>query len=333
MEMMLPDLWFVLIGFVLFLALTLDGYDLGIGILSLFTKDENRRDIFMGSIGGFWHANLTWLVVTGGLFFGAFPLAYAIIFSALYIPAIAMILALAFRGVALDIREESEHKAGWGLAFGLSSLAATLTQGFVIGGYLAGLAMEGNRFVGGVWGWLNPFAALVALAVLSGYVLLGATWLIIKAEGDVQLDGYRYAWVGAWTLFVSALPLVVWSFYRYPFLADKWFTWPGFWLTLFPLLLAAVAFIFLNISLSRLKETAPFLWSMAIVALGMLALAASIHPYIIPPSITLDKAASPNNILGIMFIVMVFMLPIMLVYNGYSLFVFRGKVTGGYGKD
>jgi cytochrome d ubiquinol oxidase subunit II len=333
MEMILLNVWFALVGFVLFLAVALDGFDLGIGILSLFTKDEPHRSILMGSIGPVWHANLTWLVVLGGLFFGAFPLAYGVLFTALYIPAIAMIITMAFRGVSFEFREHSRDKRSWNLAFGLGSLFATLAQGFVVGGYLSGLSIQGDHFVGGVWDWLNPFAAVVALAVLCGYVLLGATWLIKKTAGDIQHDGYRYAQVGAWTLLVLAVSLVVWSIYRYPFLARKWFTGPDFWLTFFPLLLAAVPFILLIRSLLKLQETAPFVWTLVLVALATFGTAASIHPYVIPPSLTLKAAASPQLILVVMLIGVAILLPIMLIYNGYNYIVFRGKTTGGYGGE
>jgi cytochrome d ubiquinol oxidase subunit II len=184
MELILPDLWFALIGFILFVALVADGFDLGVGILSLFTRDEPRRTLLMGSIGPVWHANLTWLVVLGGVFFGAFPVAYGVMFAALYLPVFVMIIALAFRGVSFDFREEARDKGPWNLAFGLGSLAAALAQGFAVGGFLGGLHLAGDRFGGSVWDWLNPFAALVALGLVWGYVLPGpppssrpkATW-------------------------------------------------------------------------------------------------------------------------------------------------------------
>ena len=137
MELNLPDLWFALIGFILFVAVVSDGFDLGVGILSLLTRDERRRSILMGSIGPVWHANLTWLVVLGGVFFGAFPVAYGVIFSALYLPVFVMLIALAFRGVSFDFREEARDQGPWNLAFGLGSLAAALAQGFAVGGFLS----------------------------------------------------------------------------------------------------------------------------------------------------------------------------------------------------
>jgi len=329
MAMILPDLWYAIIGFILFVAVVSDGFDLGVGILSLFTRDEARRGILMGSIGPVWHANLTWLVVLGGLFFGAFPLAYGVVFSALYIPVFVMIIALAFRGVSFDFREEARDQSPWNLAFGLGSLVATLAQGFAVGAWLGGLNLAGDKFGGGVWDWLNPFAALIALGLLCGYVLLGATWLIMKTAGDVQHDNYRYAQAAAWALLILAVAVGLWALVRNPFLARKWFIWPEALLTSLPASLGVVAFILLNFSLLKLRETAPFVWSLVWLALLSFATAASVYPYVIPPGLTLQAAASPPLTLMTMLILTAILLPLMLLYNGYQYLVFRGKTIGG----
>ncbi len=332
MAMILPDLWFALVGFILFLAVVSDGFDLGIGILSLLTRDEHRRSMLMGSIGPVWHANLTWLVILGGLFFGAFPMAYALIFSALYIPVIVMIVALAFRGVSFDFREEARDRGPWNLAFGLGSLAAALAQGFAVGAFLGGLNLAGDKFAGGVWDWLNPFAALVALGLLCGYVLLGAAFLIMKTEGDLQHDNYRYALAAAWSLLIVTGAVGLWASIKYPFLARKWFTWPETVLTTGPTCLGVVAFILLIRSLQKRRETAPFVWSLVGFALMMFATAASVYPYVIPPTLTLMAAAAPTLTLMTMLIFVGILLPVMLLYNAYQYRVFRGKTAGrGYG--
>jgi cytochrome d ubiquinol oxidase subunit II len=333
METLLPDIWFGLIGFILFLALALDGFDLGIGIISLVVRDEARRAIMMGSIGPVWHANLTWLVVTGGLFFGAFPLAYGVILTALYLPLLLMICGLIFRGVSFDFREEAAGKLSWSLAFGIGSLGAALGQGFVVGGFVSGFKMMGSQYAGGGWDWLNPWAALVALGLLSAYGLLGATYLVMKTEGRIQEDGYRYAQVAAWSLLVVATGVGLGAIFQYPFLARKWFAWPGLWLTSFPILLGGVAFVRLIYSLRRLKETAPFLWSVMVLLCASFAMAASIHPYVIPPEISLTTAAAPAGTLKVMLGVMAVVLPLMLIYNGYQYLVFRGKSKSGYAAD
>jgi cytochrome d ubiquinol oxidase subunit II len=334
MEMILPDLWFALIGLVLFLAVALDGFDLGVGILSLLTRDEERRSLLMGSIGPVWHANLTWLVVAGGLFFGVFPRAYGVIFSALYIPVIVMLFGLIFRGVAFDFREEARSKTSWNLAFGLGSLVAALAQGCVVGGFLSGIKMAGQEFAGGVWDWLNPFAALIALGLVFGYVLLGATYLIAKTAGEIHQDSYRHAQAAAWSLLLLAVGVGWWAIFKVPYLTGKWFTWPGLWLTSCPMALAGLAFALLIYSLLRLYDRAPFVWTLLLFLGVFFAMAASLHPYVIPPTVTLGEAASPTLTLVVMLIVVGIMLPIMFIYNGYQYRIFRGKVTaGGYGGD
>ncbi len=332
MELSLPDIWFALIGFMFFLAVVSGGFDLGVGILSLFTRDERRRAILMGSIGPVWHANLTWLVVLGGVFFGAFPVAYGVIFPALYLPVFVMIIALAFRGVSFDFREEARDKRPWNLAFGLGSLSAALAQGLAVGGFLGGLDLAGGKFGGGVWDWLNPGAALVALGLVCGYVLLGATYLIMITEGEVQQDSYRYARAAAGWLLAAAVAAGWWAWVTSPFLARKWFVWPEALLTTVPAGLGVAAFILLSRSLRNRREIAPFVWSLIWFALMMLATAASVYPYAVPPALTLAAAASPTLTLKIMLILMGVLLPVMLIYNGYQYWVFRGKTPKeGYG--
>lgn len=326
--MSLADVWYVLLGLVLLLALALDGFDLGIGILSLFSRDESRRGAMLNSIGPVWHANLTWLVVLGGLLFGAFPLAYGVILSALYIPLMIMLLGLIFRGVSLDFRQEAQSQLPWNLACGLGSLAAALAQGFIAGSVVSGFKMQGQVFAGGVWDWLNPLAALVALGVLCGYLLLGAAYLILKTEGEVQATAYLQAQAAAWSLLVVALGLGCWGFFRHPFWARGWLVWPTLGLTAVPILLAAWSFVLLISSLLRGKEKSPFVWSLALFGFAYLAMAASLYPYVIPPTVTAVEAASPPATLAVMLAVTVVILPVMLLYNGYQYLVFRGKAGG-----
>lgn len=330
--MSLGDVWFALLGFILFLALALDGFDLGIGILTLFSRNEGRRAAMLNSIGPVWHANLTWLVVLGGLLFGAFPLAYGLILSALYIPLVLMLWGLIFRGVSFDFRAEARHKHPWNLGFGLGSLLAALAQGFIVGALVSGLKIEGRAFAGGVWDWLNPLAALVTLGVLCAYLLLGATYLILKTAGEVREKAYHQAQVAAWSLLIVSAALGFWGLFKYPYLTRQWFVWPTLWLTTLPIFLAALAFIMLLASLLKSNDQAPFAWSLAIFFCSFLAMAASLYPCIIPPAITVAEAAAPPLILAIMLAVTAVILPVMLIYNGYQYLVFRGKIgEGGYG--
>ena len=328
--MSLGDVWFALLGLILFLALALDGFDLGIGILSRFCRDEAQRTAMLNSIGPVWHANLTWLVVLGGLWFGAFPLAYGVVLSALYLPLSLMLLGLIFRGVAFDFREEARHKRPWNLGFGLGSLLAALAQGFIVGAFVGGFQVEDRVFAGGVWDWLSPGAALVAFGLLCAYLLLGATYLIIKTEGEVQENAYRQAQVAAWALLIVAVAVGCWGLFKDPFWARRWLVWPSLWLTTFPIILAGLSFVMLLSSLLKANDRAPFGWSLAIFFLAFLAMAASLHPYVIPPAITVAAAAAPPLTLAVMLAVTAVILPLMLIYNGYQYLVFRGKAGGGY---
>jgi cytochrome d ubiquinol oxidase subunit II len=167
-----PISGFFIIGLMLFLYVVLDGFDLGVGILSLFTRNDKHRAIMMTSLESIWDANETWLVLLGGALFGAFPLVYAIALQSLYIPVMVMLFALIFRGVAFEFSHHARNKAPWNLAFGYSSLLAGLAQGIAFGGLISGLGLTESDHHGNAWAWFTPFSALVALGVVTGYTLL-----------------------------------------------------------------------------------------------------------------------------------------------------------------
>ena len=327
MDALLPNIWFFLLGLILLIYVVLDGFDLGVGILSLFCGDEEQRSILMGSLGPVWHANQTWLVVLGGLLFGAFPLAYGLILSALYIPTILLLVGFIFRAVSLEFREEAPNQRPWSLAFGWGSLLAALAQGLVLGGLLSGLKLQGDRFAGSVWDWLQPFPSLVALGLVCGYALLGAAYLILKTEGEIQARSYRQARAAA-VLVALALALVgSWGLLTLPHLRPGWRGWPLLFAAVFLLLILG-----LLRSLGQRREQAPFLWSTAIFGVAFAGLAASLYPFLIPPAVTIAEAAAEPLTLKIMLVVMGLLLPVMLIYNAYQFRVFRGKTReGGYG--
>ena len=156
----LATVWFLIIGLFMVFYVVLDGFDLGVGVLSLFVG-ERRRKVMMASLGSIWDANETWLVVIGGTLFGAFPLAYGTVLHGLYIPIILMLLGFMLRGVSFEFHELSERKAFWGAMFGLGSLLATIAQGFALGGLLNGVKVVNGVYVGSVWEWLSPFSVIV----------------------------------------------------------------------------------------------------------------------------------------------------------------------------
>lgn len=331
---LLADIWFWLIGFILILYVVLDGFDLGAGILFLWTRDARRRGFILGALGYTWHANQTWLVVLGGLLFGAFPLAYGVMLSALYIPIGLMLLGLIFRGVSFEFREEAHHKVFWNWAFGGGSLLAALAQGFVLGGVLSGLPIAGDSYTGGVWGWLNPFTLLVSAGLVFGYLQLGATYLIIKTEPEMHNYLRKQASTVTCLSLVIVLGAVIWSSRISPFFVHKWFSWPNLLTTSLPLVLALLSFFWLLHSLRIGKsETIPFIQAILIFVFSFISLAGSLYPFILPPQVTVYVAAAPALTLKVMLMVMVPLLPVMLLYNVYQYKVFSGKASeAGYGE-
>src|SRR5262249_51257141 len=194
MQIALPLIWAGIIGLAVAMYVILDGFDLGIGILFPFTAKESERDQMVGSIAPFWDGNETWLVLGGGGLMVAFPRAYAVIMSALYVPVILMLLALVFRGVAFEFRTVAvSSKRYWNFAFMGGSTLAALCQGAILGGLIQGITIENGAYAGGAFDWATPFAALCALGVLAGYALLGATWLVLKTEGTIPTPAPRHA--------------------------------------------------------------------------------------------------------------------------------------------
>ena len=327
LQLFLGNIWFFLIGLLLVLYVVLDGFDLGVGILSLFACDEDRRGVMMASLGSVWDANETWLVVLGGALFGAFPLVYGIALHALYIPVMLMIFGLIFRGVAFEFHEHARHKAPWGIVFGAGSLIAALSQGLILGALIGGLSIQDNRFTGGIWDWLQPFPLLIAAGVVFGYSLLGATFLIIKTHGEIQQRSYRRARFSAWAMMSVAVAVTIWTPLLRDHIASKWFSLPAFFY-IAPLPLSAIAAFWMLIrSLDKGHEHAPFVYSLIVFLCSFAGLALSLYPYLLPPTVTIaDAAASPKTQV-FMLTGIGMLLPIMLIYNGYQYFVFRGKVT------
>lgn len=326
LQLFLGNIWFFLIGLMLVLYVVLDGFDLGVGILSLFAGDEDSRGIMMASLGSVWDANETWLVVLGGALFGAFPLVYGVALHALYIPVMVMIFGLIFRGVALEFHAHARRKSLWGVAFGAGSLVAAICQGLVLGAVIGGITVRDNRFVGGLWDWAYPFPLLVAVGVVCGYTLLGATFLISKTTGEMLQRSYRRARVSAWAMLAAAAAVTIWTPVLHDQIASKWFSLPAFFY-IAPLPLGAlVAFLMLMRSLHRGHEHAPFVYSLMIFLCSFSGLAISLYPYLLPPYVSISDAAASPKTLVFMLTGIGMLLPIMLIYNGYQYYVFRGKV-------
>mgnify|MGYP003571119814 CR=1 FL=1 len=324
----LPLIWGLLIAAAVFLYVLLDGFDLGLGILFPFAPSDKSRDRMMNSIAPFWDGNETWLVLGGGGLFAAFPLAYAVLMPAFYIPIILMLLGLIMRGVAFEFRFKAEGNSRrlWDYTFHFGSLTAALCQGMVLGAFVQGAEVSGRNFAGGPFDWASAFSVMTGLAVVAGYVLLGAAWLIMKTEEETQdwarkVASYALGLVG---IFMGLVSLSV-PFLN-PAIADFWFSAPNiFFLTPVPLFTAAL-FVLLWRDLHRADaEYRPFLTAMGIFALGYLGLALSLYPWIVPFEIDIWGAAAAGTSLSLLLVGVLPLLPIILGYTAYSYYVFRGK--------
>jgi cytochrome d ubiquinol oxidase subunit II len=338
----LPLVWAVLIAVAILLYVVLDGFDLGIGVLFPLA-DDAERDAMTASVAPVWDANETWLVLGGGGLLAAFPLAYAVLMPALYIPILIMLLALIFRGVAFEFRAHggSRGRPLWSVAFAAGSLVAVLAQGFVLGAFVQGIRVEGRAFAGGPFDWLTPFTVLTALSLVAGYALLGATWLIAKAEGTLQAKARRWSRalvpaIGVALALVSLATLSV-----NPAVEQRW----GFALTriepgrLLPLLpvpllgAAALAGLFVSAGQPQ-RHVLPYVCAVAVFLSGYAGLAISIAPFVVPYQVTLWDAAARENALQLMLVGVAALLPLILAYTAYTYWIFRGKVRPeehGYG--
>ncbi|MFG3817830.1 cytochrome d ubiquinol oxidase subunit II [Limnothrix redekei] len=325
----LPQVWFVVLALFLFLYVILDGFDLGVGILSLTSSNEERRSLLMTSLGNVWDANETWLVVMGGALFGAFPLAYGTILSALYIPIFIMIFGLIFRAVAFEFREHSQRKLFWNLAFGIGSFMAALGQGFALGSVIEGIAVDGaGHFIGSSWDWLDWRSLLVALTLIQGYVLIGSTYLILKTEGDLQKTHFQTAKLAAITTLIGAVLITIVTPVFYEAVRTRLFSPPLLYIFITIPLLGLLLVGLLLRSLIQQEERTPFVWTILIFLLTFIGLGLIIFPYIIPTQITIYQAAAAPSALVFMIIFVGFLIPIMIFYNIYQYVVFRGKVAG-----
>jgi cytochrome d ubiquinol oxidase subunit II len=324
----LPQVWFGILALFLFLYVMLDGFDLGVGILSLTSSTEERRGILMTSLSNIWDANETWLILMGGALFGAFPLAYGTILNALYIPVAIMLFGFIFRAVAFEFREQSEQKVFWNIAFGAGSFMAALGQGFALGGVLAGIKVdEAGHFIGGTFDWLNLPSILVALTLIQGYVLIGSTYLVWKTEGELQETHYRTAKLAAVTTLVGAILITIATPILYDYARARLFSVPQVYIFAIIPLLGALLIALILRSLNRKQEVMPFIWTILIFLLTFIGLALVVFPYIIPTQITIYDAAADPSALVFMLIFIGGLIPVMLFYNLYHYFVFRGKVT------
>jgi cytochrome d ubiquinol oxidase subunit II len=331
MEMYLPFIWAILIAAAVGLYVVLDGFDLGIGILFPFARKEEERDTMMNSVAPFWDGNETWLVLGGGGLWVAFPKAYAVIMPALYLPVIVMLLALIFRGVSFEFRWVAKPRHGlWDFAFAAGSVVAAFSQGVILGALIQGITVVDGRFGGNAFDWATPFSLICGLALVAGYALIGATWLIAKTEGSVADVARRQARLLLLVTLGFVALVSLWTPLGFERISARWFSTPNiYFLWPVPLVTALIAWTVWR-NLDR-GEYLPFVGVTALFLLSYLGLAISTLPYIVPPSLTIwDAAAAPESqifsLIGV-----VFLLPIIIGYFVFVFWTFRGKVKVGEG--
>jgi cytochrome d ubiquinol oxidase subunit II len=323
----LATIWAGLIAFAVLAYVVLDGFDLGVGILFPLFPDARDRDVMTNSIAPVWDGNETWLVLGGGGLMAVFPLAYATIMPALYVPIILMLLGLIFRGVAFEFRFRTRRwKPLWEWGFAIGSLVAALSQGIALGALVQGITIADRHYAGGWWDWLTPFSLLTGLGLATGYALLGATWLNLKTHGELQAKARRIAMAaGAGTVVLIGL-VSLWTPFLEPIYFARWFAWPtAFFSAFVPLLVALCAFGLWQ-GLTRAKHLQPFLCALGLFVLSYIGIGISFYPYIVPGSLTIAEAAAPDASLGFLLFGAAFLIPIILAYTGYAYWVFRGKV-------
>jgi cytochrome bd ubiquinol oxidase subunit II len=320
--------WAAILAISTLLYVLLDGLDLGVGIISGGARGDARRNAMMSAIAPIWDGNETWLVVTGVVLWGAFPLVYATLLSAFYLPLLFMLTGLILRGVAFEFRHRTERwRWLWDASFAGGSVIATFMQGLTVGALVEGLPIANGRYVGGEFGWLSAFALLCGIGLCIGYSLLGACWLVRKSHGEVRDLAYRLIPFLSVALLLFLIAVFIFALAEDLRVMNRWLERP--YLFLFPVI-GAVAATILGASLERRSDRAPFRMVAIIFATAFCTLAASFWPYMIPFSITIDEAAAPHSSLAFMFWgAGLFVFPLMLVYTAINYSVFRGKISSG----
>jgi cytochrome bd ubiquinol oxidase subunit II len=329
----LPIIWVIIIGFGLMMYVIMDGFDLGIGILFPFVRGREDRDIMVNTVAPVWDGNETWLVLGAAALMAAFPLAYAVILSALYLPIILMLAGLIWRGVGFEFRFKADeaHQPFWDKAFAWGSYIATYFQGVALGAFINGIAVRGGAYAGGALDWLTPFSLFTGLGLVVTYALLGSTWLIMKTEGPLHQLMVALARPTVLAVLVVIGLVSLWTPLDHPLVAARWFTLPNlYFFTPVPILVLVTTVLILRV-LKRPTHAAPFLLSLVLVFLGYSGLAISVWPNIVPPDISIRAAAAPPQSMGFTLVGALFIIPIILTYTAWSYYVFRGKAKAGEG--
>ncbi|HEY4028874.1 MAG TPA: cytochrome d ubiquinol oxidase subunit II [Caulobacteraceae bacterium] len=344
MTLDLPLIWAGVLALAVLLYVMLDGFDLGIGILFPFAADAGERDTMMAAIAPVWDGNETWLVMGGGGLMIAFPTAYAILMPAFYLPVILMLMGLILRGVAFEFRlhGRGRGKAFWTAAFFGGSLVAALAQGFVLGGFIQGVKVADDSFIGQPFDWATPYTLVVALGLVAGYVLLGGGWLVIKTDGALHERARRWIQKAAVAVGVILAVVSMATLFIHPVVALRWGVGPQSGgalgvdqlrlLPLLPIPLMGLVGLMMAFFGARSREAhahASLIGGFLAFISGYFGLAVGFMPFIVPYAVTYEQAASSPQALTLMLIGVAILLPFILGYSAWVYWIFRGKVVSG----
>lgn len=325
-------LWTIILAFAVFFYVLLDGFDLGVGILYGLATTRTDRNLIMNSIAPVWDGNETWLVLGSLGLLAAFPRAFAIIIPAVYFPILIMLLALIFRGVAFEFHYRNvQHATIWDYAFNMGSLVATYAQGVVLGAFIQGFAVKECTFVGGIFDCITLFSLFCGLALVFGYSLLGAGWLVLKTSGELQATSRRQGrWCFIGVLFAIMI-VSIWTPLMDSEISHRWFSWSHIiYLSLVPVVTIVIAYFEWQ-ALNDRSEVAPFIGAIGLFIMSYLGIVISLYPLIIPHHLTLWQAASSPSTQAFLAVGTMFLLPIIIMYSMWSYWVFRGKVRADIG--
>lgn len=326
----LSMIWVVIIAIGVLIYVVLDGFDLGIGILFPFIQDQQERDVMMNTVAPVWDGNETWMVLGGAGLFAAFPMVYAAVLSALYMPITLMVIALIFRGVAFEFRFKANRtKHLWDQAFIWGSILSSFLQGVILGAYIQGIHIVDSRFAGGGLDWLTPFSLFTGLGVIIVYAALGCGWLIMKTDQQLQQHMFKLMPKLIIALLLIFIAVSVYTPLAHPQIAERWFTMPQLiYFSPVPILVALFTVLAIK-SCKKKYENSPFLYTLGLVFLAYTGFLISLFPYIIPPSITVWDAAAPESSQLFALIGALILIPIIIGYTAMAYWVFRDKVRIG----
>jgi cytochrome d ubiquinol oxidase subunit II len=331
-------IWVLIIAFGLMMYVVMDGFDLGIGILFPFVRNAGERELMVNTVAPVWDGNETWLVLGGAGLLTAFPLAYSVLLSALYIPIVLMLVGLIWRGVAFEFRFKADQgrRPFWDIAFAAGSYTAAFFQGAALGAFIDGFEVTGPSYEGGALDWLTPFSVFTGLGVIISYALLGSAWLTMKTEGALQGRMMAYARRIVPVLLLGIGIVSLWTPLAHSAIAERWFSMPNiFYFVPVPLLVVATSWQLMRLltggSEGKIPRAGPFLLALVLLFLGYSGLAISLWPNIIPPAVSFRDAAAPAQSQAFALVGAVLIIPVILAYTGWAYYVFRGKVTGSEG--